>query len=83
MERIIYTLILTLLITGVLLLIKNRSNFPDIVIIPLISSLITKYVYGDWDVGYAFTTLDALYWLFIVGISYITVRLTKWYQIQN
>jgi TM2 domain-containing membrane protein YozV len=55
------------------MLIENKSNFSDVVIIPLISSLIMKYIYGDWDSGYLWSISDIFYWITIIGTSYMTV----------
>ena len=43
-------------------------------IIPLIMSVIIKYSIGDLDKGYQWTCCDILYWVYIIGLSYIIVR---------
>jgi hypothetical protein len=37
--------------------------------IPIIVSLLTKYVFGDWDKGFQWSLLDLAYWLSILGTS--------------
>ena len=61
----IYNTILTL----ILLNNKNKSNFSPYIIIPLIVSITTKYLFGDWDKGYLWTKLDILYWVSILLYS--------------
>ncbi len=70
-ETILFVIVLTLLLS----LIKNKSNFSSFIMIPLIVSLVTKYVLGDWDKGYAFTMMDIPYWLCLFGFSYATLYL--------
>jgi hypothetical protein len=55
--------------------IPNKSNFPKEYIIPLIMSIIIKYSIGDLDKGYQWTYSDIFYWVYILGLSYIIVRL--------
>lgn len=72
--RIFITLLFTCIVTLGLFFVENRSNLPSIVMIPLITSLITKYVLGDWDKGFQMSFLDLAYWISILGTSYVTVR---------
>lgn len=58
-------------------LVVNKSNFPSIIMIPIIASLISKYLFGDFDIGYQYSTLDVLYWVVLVSVSAITVQLTQ------
>ncbi len=83
MKRVIYSILLTIALTVILMLLENRSNFPDIVIVPLITSLLIKYICGDWDIGYSYTATDIVYWFTIIGTSGIIVQMIKYYQIQN
>jgi len=60
-----------------LFLIENRSNLPSTLMIPVLASLLTKYVLGDWDTGYQYSLLDVAYWASILGTSYGTIQLLK------
>jgi hypothetical protein len=68
-ETILFVVALSLLFT----LIENKSNFSSYIMIPIIVSAITKYVLGDWDEGYGWTTIDQLYWACLFGFSALTV----------
>ena len=68
-------IIQTILITSALLMFKNKSNFPTEYVVPLITLLLIKYLGGDWDTGYRWTFNDLYYVLFILGISYMTVKI--------
>lgn len=69
LETIVVVIILSILFSFV----ENKSNFPNIVIIPIIVGSITKYIIGDWDTGYSWTISDIFYWFSIMGFSIITV----------
>jgi hypothetical protein len=71
--RIIITLLFSSSTSVILFFIENRSNFPSIVMIPIIVGLLTKYVLGDWDKGFQMSHLDLVYWISVIGISYVTV----------
>ena len=75
--RIIATLLFTSLVTTGLFLVENRSNLPSTLMIPVLASLLTKYVLGDWDTGYQYSLLDVAYWTSILGTSYGTIQLLK------
>jgi hypothetical protein len=60
-------------ITAALYYVGNRSELPSPYIIPTIASLLTKYVLGDWDRGFAWTTADIAYWGSILTTSYVTL----------
>ena len=45
--------------------------------IPILASLLTKYVLGDWDTGFQMTFSDVAYWSSILGSSYILVRVLE------
>lgn len=68
-ETILFVIVLTLLLS----LVKNKSNFSSFIMIPVIVSLVTKYVLGDWDKGYTWTMMDIPYWLCLFGFSYLTL----------
>lgn len=72
-NNIILTVIFNLCCTYFLTLIDNKSNFRTSLIVPIISSLITKYTLGDWDVGYQWTVSDIFYWLILLSTSYVFV----------
>lgn len=72
MASVIKTILFVILTTCLLFLIENKSNFPSWITIPYLTSLLTKYALGDWDVGYQITTLDIGYWATLFGVSYIT-----------
>ena len=76
-RRVILTILFVVLTTVILFHVKNRSNFPSKIAIPVIVSLLTKYVLGDWDSGFQWTTLDIPYWACILGVSYGTVILIE------
>jgi hypothetical protein len=67
------TILFAFLSTVVLLQVKNKSNFPTFIMVPLIVSLLTKYVLGDWDRGYKWTMIDVGYWFSIISVSLFTV----------
>ena len=63
----------TSIVTLLFLTIKNESNFPKKIIIPILVALITKYCLGDLDKGYKYTITDIYYWFIILFIPYIIV----------
>jgi hypothetical protein len=71
--RIVVTLLFVIIVTFILFHIENKSNISSTIVIPILVSLITKYIIGDWDTGFQFTFLDILYWISLLGISYSTV----------
>lgn len=72
---IIVTLLLVILLTVLLFSFENRSNIPSILIIPILTALLTKYILGDWDKGYRYTYLDIVYWITLFGTSSLTVHI--------
>ena len=70
-------IIQTILITSALLTFKNKSNFSTEYVVPLITLLLIKYTCGDWDTGYRWTSNDLYYVLFILGISYMTIKISN------
>ena len=77
MNEYIYTLIFAAFITILFLFIKNKSNFPTVIVLPLLVAAITKYVMGDWDKGYKWSVMDLYYWILIVCVSYFTIIIYK------
>lgn len=60
--------------TIILNFIPNKSNFNKLYIIPILSSLLSKYIIGDWDIGYKYTLYDLLFWIYNLFISYIILK---------
>jgi hypothetical protein len=77
MNNINKTLLSTIFLSILLFLFNNKSNFKTEYIIPIIVALLVKYLLGDWDKGYAWSSSDIQYWLFILIISYITIIILK------
>jgi hypothetical protein len=75
--RILFTVLFSSVATIVLFFFKNHSNLPSILMIPIIVSLLTKYVLGDWDKGFQWSLLDVAFWASTVGTSYGIVRLLQ------
>lgn len=71
------TILFVIVMSIILSFIENKSNFSSYIMIPLIVSLTTKYVIGDWDVGYAWTIMDLSYWVCLVGFSSLTLYIIK------
>jgi hypothetical protein len=71
--RIITTILFVVITTTLLFFIENRSNIPSVIIIPILVSILTKYMLGDWDRGYRFTLIDIFYWVSILTGSYATL----------
>lgn len=76
MATVVQTFIFVVVITFFLSLIPNQSNFSSWIMIPLLTAFFTKYTLGDWDSGYQYTILDIVYWIFLFGVSYITLQYT-------
>jgi len=71
--RIITTILFVVLTTTLLFFIENRSNISSFIIIPVLVSILTKYMLGDWDRGFRFTLIDIFYWVSILTGSYATL----------
>ena len=71
--RMSSTLLFSSIVTIGLFFIENRSNISSVLMIPIIVSLLTKYVLGDWDKGFQWSVLDFAYWFSILGTSYGTL----------
>ena len=67
------TLLFVVFATVLLTLFSNKSNFPRFVMIPLIVGLLTKYLMGDWDLGYSWTRYDIAFWASVIGTSLATL----------
>lgn len=77
MIEYVKTFLLSVILTLILLLFENKSNFNSIYIIPIIVSLLTKYLIGDWDIKYKWTISDIFYWLTLWISSAIVIFLYK------
>ena len=75
MNKVINTIVFTIIITILFLMIPNKSNFPKEIMIPILVAGITKYSLGDWDKKYIWTQLDILYWISIITTSITTIYL--------
>ncbi len=73
MNKFVNSTALTVSLSYILKSIKNRSNFKKEYIIPLIALVVSKYVVGDFDMGYIWTTTDIFYVLYTLTISYLVV----------
>ena len=73
----IETLVFAAFMTILLYHIGNRSDLPSPYIIPTLASLLTKYIVGDWDRGFDWTTSDIAYWGSILTTSYATLFFLK------
>jgi hypothetical protein len=73
----ILTFLFVVLVTVGLSMIQNRSNFPTIIVVPLLTALLTKYTLGDWDSGFRWTSNDFLFFGSVLAISYVTLQLLK------
>ena len=77
MNIIIISIAYTIVITITYILFKNKSNIPSRYIVPILVTLQIKYVFGDWDKGYSYTSMDALYWSSLLALSYLSVRFSE------
>jgi hypothetical protein len=76
---ILQTIVFVVLSTLILSVVKNKSNFSEYLMIPLIVSLLAKYVVGDWDKGYQWSVSDWWYWTSLVAVSLLTLFIKdKW-----
>lgn len=67
-------ILLVIIISIILKLFKNNSNFKQENIIPVISTLLVKYLWGDFDNGYIYTTSDISFWIILPVSSFITIK---------
>ena len=70
-QVVLQTLAFVAIVSAALSFVPNRSNFPTAVACALIAALLTKYVLGDWDEGYTYTTADIIYWGSIGTVGYL------------
>lgn len=74
MATILMTIVFSIVASIMLFFVENRSNLPSVLIIPVLVSLLTKYVLGDWDKGFQWSLSDIAYWASIFGTSYATIH---------
>jgi hypothetical protein len=77
MNKYIHTILFVIVASLILVNFDNKSNFPTVIMIPLIVSGLTKYVLGDWDKDYQWSYLDVFFWISTIGTSYFTILLFK------
>ena len=75
-QVVLQTLAFVAIVSAALSFVPNRSNFPTAVVCALIAALLAKYVLGDWDEGYSYTTTDIIYWGSIGAVGYLAARAT-------
>ena len=73
LNKLLILSFVALILTVIFFHIPNKSNFPKQIMIPIIVSLIIKYLFGDLDKGYQYSVYDIYYWFTILFIPYITV----------
>jgi uncharacterized membrane protein YeaQ/YmgE (transglycosylase-associated protein family) len=63
-----YTQVIVTIIGGFLgALIPNKlSNIPHLLMSVIIGSLLSKTIYGDFDVGYQWSSSDIYYWFITI-----------------
>ena len=59
--NIFFLILFSIIITLILYYIPNKSNFSKIYIIPIITALLVKYIYGDLDKNYQWSSKDIYY----------------------
>ena len=77
MNKHIYTILFVIIASLILANFTNRSNFPKVIMIPLIVGGLTKYVVGDWDKNFQWSYIDVFYWISTIGTSFLTIVLFK------
>uniref|UniRef100_A0A6C0E6N0 Uncharacterized protein n=1 Tax=viral metagenome TaxID=1070528 RepID=A0A6C0E6N0_9ZZZZ len=63
--------------TVILLMFPNKSNMSIYLMIPLITSLIAKYIFGDIDKGFIWSISDIIYWLVLLASSIATILICE------
>jgi len=74
-KKILLYIIYSFFISTFLFYIPNKSNFSKFIIIPIITLLIVKYIWGDFDKGFVFTYLDIVFLFVMLFSSYLTIYL--------
>jgi len=77
MKSIILTIFASILVTLFFILIPNKSNISDLIIIPILACMILKYCIGDWDYGSIYSLSDVLYFVVIIITSIGTIKFLK------
>ena len=77
MNKVLLVVLFSILFSGILYYLPNKSNINDYYIIPLIVALLIKYIFGDWDKGSSYSFSDIIYFLVIFCVSFGTLHLIK------
>jgi len=77
MNKFVSSTALTMSVSYILTNVQNRSNFRKEYVIPLIALLMTKYIVGDFDMGYTWTLNDVVFVSYVLLLSYVVVRFSK------
>jgi hypothetical protein len=75
MDKLINITIINISLSILFTFIPNKSNFKSEYYIPILVSLITKYIVGDFDKEYVYTLSDISYWIYNIFISYFVIKL--------
>jgi hypothetical protein len=73
----LYQIILVVVLSIVFSLLENKSNFSELIMIPLITTLSVKYILGDFDVGYVYTKSDIVFWTMLPLVSFLKVKVIR------
>lgn len=74
-EKYLKPIVACIIFTIILLQFENKSNFNSIIIIPIIVSLLVKYLFGDWDDGYVWSISDIYYWGILLFTSIFIISI--------
>ena len=77
MNKFVSSTALTMSVSYILTNVQNRSNFRKEYVIPFIALLMTKYIVGDFDMGYTWTLNDVVFVSYVLLLSYVVVRFSK------
>ena len=70
---LIQNIVLIIVTTVILLHFPNKSNISIYIIIPMITSLLAKYLLGDLDKGFQWSASDIVYWVSLYVFSASTI----------
>ena len=70
---LIQNIVLIIVTTVILLHFPNKSNISIYIIIPIITSLLAKYLLGDLDKGFQWSASDIVYWVSLYVFSASTI----------
>jgi len=80
MNKILITILFSIILATLFYIIPNNSNISKYYIIPIIVSLIVKYIFGDWDNGSVYSISDIVYFIVIIYTSVTTIFLLDKYK---